>query len=401
MIPVTEAKAKILEAFRPLAAETVGLAEARGRVLAEDARARVSHPPADVSAMDGYALRAADGAEAGARLEVVGEAPAGGAYERRLEAGQAVRIFTGGPVPAGADAVIMQEHCAREGDEVILEKSAIAGKHLRRAGMDFARDEVLLTAGRRLGARDLALAAAMNLPWLTVRCKPRITLIATGDEVVMPGEPLGPNQIVSSNSVGLGAFIAACGGEAINLGIARDDRASLEALCAGARGSDLLVTSGGVSVGERDLIRVLADEAALEVGFWKIAMRPGKPLLFGRLGETPLLGLPGNPVSAMVCAALFLRPAIGRMLGRKPEEPPLQRARLARPLAANDLREDYLRAALEVDPEGVTHVHPFDRQDSAMMAALARADCLIRRPAHDGPREAGEEVAILPLADGI
>jgi molybdopterin molybdotransferase len=400
VISVAEALARITAAFKPLPAETVGLDAALGRVLAEDVIARVTQPPKDVSAMDGYALRAADVASVPARLKVVGHVPAGSAHEGVVQAGQAVRIFTGAPLPEGADTIVMQEDTETDGDDVIVKQSARQGRYVRPAGLDFRAGEVGVAAGRLLSARDVGLAAAMNQPWLRVHRRPRVALLATGDEVVMPGDPLGPNQIVSSNGISLTAFVTACGGQAVHLGIAPDDVTGLKALVEGARGADLLVTTGGVSVGEHDLIRDALGETGLELDFWKIAMRPGKPLLFGRIGETPVLGLPGNPVSALVCATLYLRPAIEVMLGRRDEARPPETAVLGSDLEANDHRQDYLRARLEIDSQGRRVAKPFPRQDSSMLATLAQADCLIVRAPGAAPAKAGESVEILPLSGG-
>jgi molybdopterin molybdotransferase len=256
-----------------------------------------------------------------------------------------------------------------------------------------------IAAGRLLGARDIGLAAAMNVPWLEVRRRPRVAVLSTGDELVMPGEPLGANQIIGSNGVALGAFVTACGGQPINLGIARDSRESLTSLAEGARGADLLVTSGGASVGKHDLVREALGEAGLELDFWKIAMRPGKPLMFGRIGEIPLLGLPGNPVSSLVCAVLFLRPVIDVMLARRAEGRPAETAVLGAAMGANDHRQDYLRGRLAYDAEGRRTATAFERQDSSMFATLAHADCLIVRPPNAPPAQAGDPVEIVPLSD--
>ena len=401
MLSVAEALARITAAFAPLPGETVGLGEALGRVLAEDVAARVTQPPADVSAMDGYAVRAADVTRVPARLAVVGRAPAGGAYEGVLGPGQAVRIFTGAPLPEGADAIVIQEDTETEGDTVIVKEGAAEGRYVRPAGLDFRAGEVGLEAGRLLSARDVGLAAAMDRPWLRVHRRPRVALLATGDEVVLPGDPRGPYQIVSSNGFSLAAFVQACGGQAIHLGIAPDDVAALEALVEGARGADLLVTTGGVSVGEHDLIRDALDQKGLDLDFWRIAMRPGKPLLFGRIGPTPILGLPGNPVSSLVCATLFLRPAIEVMLGRKGGDQAPETAILGADLGANDRRQDYLRARIEVDSAGRRRAVPFARQDSSMLATLAQADCLIVRGPLAAPAKAGEVVEIVPLSGGV
>jgi len=403
MLPVAEALERILAAFAPLPAEQVGVADALGRVLAEDIASRRTQPPSAVSAMDGYAVRAADVAQPPATLEIIGHAPAGGAYEGAVGPGQCVRIFTGGPVPDGADAIVIQEDTDADPDagRVTMKVSVPEGHYIRPAGLDFSAGEVCLEAGRALSARDIGLAAAMNVPWLMVRRRPRIAILATGDEVVMPGDPIGPNQIVSSNSLSLAAFITARGGEAVMLGIAPDNREALAAMASGARGADLLVTTGGASVGDHDLVRSVLGEQGFELDFWRIAMRPGKPLLFGRIGATPVLGLPGNPVSTLVCAMIFMLPALDRMLGVAAGDETRRTARLAEPLRENDRRQDYLRALLERDAEGGLRALPFSRQDSSMLSRMARADCLILRPPHAPAAAAGDIVEILPIPGGL
>ena len=400
MLSVAEARTRILAAFQPLPVETLGLSAALGRVLAEDVVARVTQPPHAVSAMDGYAVRAADVAQVPARLTQVGEVPAGGSYDQALGTGETVRIFTGGPLPAGADAIVIQEDTEAESDAITIKASVAVGNYVRPAGLDFQAGDVGIPAGRLLTSRDIGLAAAMNHPWLKVRRRPRIAVLATGDEVVMPGEPIGANQIVSSNGISLSAFVTACGGEAVNLGIAADSTDSLQQLAAGAKGADLLVTTGGASVGKHDLVRSALGQAGLDLDFWKIAMRPGKPLMFGTMGETPLLGLPGNPVSSLVCAVLFLRPVMGRMLGRDATEPPVETAILGADLGENDRRQDYLRARLGIDRDGRRIATAFQRQDSSMLATLAHADCLIVRAPHAAPARAGDVVEIVPLLGG-
>jgi len=395
MISVAEALERILADLPAMPAEVVSVAQAAGRTLAEDVLARVTQPPADFSAMDGYAVRAADVASVPARLRVVGEAPAGGAYGAELKPGEAVRIFTGGPLPAGSDAIVIQEDVDREGDRITVRESSASGRHVRTAGLDFRAGAVGLPKGRLLGARDVGLAAAMNVPWLAVRRRPRVALLATGDEIVRPGEPIGPNQIVSSNALALAALVRASGGEPVDLGIARDDRESLQAVAEGARGTDLLLTLGGASVGEHDLVRAALGERGLALDFWQIAMRPGKPLMFGRVGETAMLGLPGNPVSSLVCGLLFVRPAIRRMLRLEPATPPRGRARLGRDLGANDRREDYLRSRLEQGSDGEVVATPFEKQDSSMLSTLARSDCLVVRAPHAPPARKGDAVEIV------
>jgi molybdopterin molybdotransferase len=399
MISVEEARARITGAFRPVSAETVGLADGLGRVLAEDLVARVTQPPAAVSAMDGYAVRAADVAEVPVTLTQIGKAPAGSAYDGVVGAGQTVRIFTGAPLPQGADSIVIQEDTEAEADSVLVKVSVPEGHYVRRAGLDFRQGDVGIRAGRLLSARDIGLAAAMNVPWLQVRRRPRIAILATGDEVVMPGEPIGAHQIVSSNGLSLAALVRACGAESSNLGIALDSKDSLDAFVAGARGADLLVTTGGVSVGEHDLLRSALD--GLELDFWRIAMRPGKPLLFGHVNGTPILGLPGNPVSALVCGVLFVQPVIQVLLGQRPGADPTRTALLGAALGANDRRQDYLRARLSHDAHGHAFATPFERQDSSMMATLAHADCLIVRPPHAPPAEAGDSVEIIVLTGGV
>ncbi len=405
MISVAEALAHVTSSLRPLAAEQVALSDALGRVLAEDVASRLTQPPVDVSAMDGYAVHAADVANVPVTLKVIGESPAGGAFDDVLGAGQAVRTFTGAMVADGADAIVIQEVTDAEGDTVIIKESTEPGAYIRRAGQDFRTGQVLLAAGKLLTARDVGLAAAMNVPWLMVRRRPRIAILASGDEVVMPGEPLARNQIISSNSVALDAYVRALGGVPIILGIARDDEESLHAMLAGTEGADMLVTIGGASVGDHDLVRKVLGEEGLDLTFYKVAMRPGKPLIFGRLGNVPVLGMPGNPVSAGVSSVIFLGPAMEVMLGlRRPGEDaaePAPTALLGRPLEANDRRQDYLRAKLARDNEGSPVATPFDKQDSAMMARLAAADCLVVRPPNAPPAEAGERVEIVPLATGL
>jgi molybdopterin molybdotransferase len=394
MIPVEQAQREILAAFRPLPAEQIGLADALGRVLAEDVAARVSHPPFDVSAMDGYAVRSADVTTAPVTLKLVGAAPAGGRYERPIGRGEAVRILTGGPLPDGADSIVIQENTRRDGDAVEFTAAAEPGRHIRAKGQDFAEGQILFRAGSRLTARDIGLAAAANRPWLKVRRRPRIAILSTGDELSMPGEPLGPAGIVGSNGLALQAFVRACGGEPIDLGIARDDSSALANMLAGAAGADLLVTTGGASVGDHDLVQEVLAAQGMKLAFWKIAMRPGKPVMFGRLGATPVLGLPGNPVSTLVCALIFMKPAFAVMEGREATDE-TETAVLGRDLKANDLRQDYLRARLRREDDGRLVALPMDRQDSAMTAFLAQADGLVIRPPHAPAAKAGEPVKIL------
>jgi molybdopterin molybdotransferase len=396
MIAVEEALARMLGSFAPLPEEWVQLTSAHGRVLAQDLRASRPQPPQAVSAMDGYAVRAHDLASGKARLRVLGAAPAGQSFADRVEPGETVRIFTGGALPAGSDAVALQENARREGDWVEIEGRVEAGAYVRPAGLDFREDEVVLPRDRRLSARDLGLAASLNRAWLPVRRRPRIALLATGDELVMPGEPLGPDQIASSNAVALGAMIETWGGVASDLGIVRDEAGELARVAADLAGVDLVVTLGGASVGERDLVRGVLGEHGLELDFWKIAMRPGKPLLFGSIRGVPLLGLPGNPVSAGVCAVLFVRAIICRLLGLDPQPPEIPGV-LGRALGPNDQRQEYLRAKARWRSDGRLEVLPADRQDSSMLSIFAHADCLVKRAPFAPAMAPGTRVAVLLL----
>jgi molybdopterin molybdotransferase len=398
MLSVEEARARILSALAPTAAETVALPEAWGRVTAAPVVARLTQPPADVSAMDGYALRAADGA-AGARLRVIGAAPAGHPFAGEVGPGEAVRIFTGGFVPAGADAILLQEDAEALGDTVLLKEAVRVGRHIRRQGLDFAAGEVVLPAGRRLTARDIGLAAAANHAWLAVRRRPRVGILATGDEIALPGDPVPPGGIVSSNAHALAALVRASGGDPLVLPIAADDRTAIAAAAQAARGCDLLVTTGGASVGEHDLVQAALGPQGFELGFWKVAMRPGKPLIWGRLGQTPVLGLPGNPVSALVCGVLFLAPAIAVLSGLPAAAPPTRGAIAGAALPANDQRFDHLRAGLSTDAEGRLVATPFPVQDSSMLATLARAEALILRAPHAPALPAGGAVEVIALVE--
>ncbi len=399
MISVEEARQRILATVSPLGSEQVSLASALGRTLAGDVVARVTQPPSAISAMDGYAVRAADAGQAPVTLRVVGTAPAGKPYAGAIGAGEALRIFTGAPLPAGADTIVIQEDTEAEGDHVRIKDRAPAGRYVRKAGLDFKAGDALLRPGQLLTPRDIGLAAAMNVPWLTVRRKPRVAILATGDEIVQPGDPIGAGQIVSSNSWALAAFVAANGGEPVNIGIAPDERATLRDMADSARGADLLLTSGGASVGDHDLVQSALGDAGLKVDFWRIAMRPGKPLMFGRLGGAPMLGLPGNPVSSLVCSLLFLGPMLARFLGRGETGPRIAMARLGSNLKENDRREDYLRAELVREPGGALIATPFPTQDSSMMAVLARAGCLIVRAPLAPALAAGSAVSVIPFAE--
>ncbi|RMD47565.1 MAG: molybdopterin molybdenumtransferase MoeA, partial [Alphaproteobacteria bacterium] len=371
MISFEQALSEVLAlADPPLATEALPLAECAGRVLRADVIARRDQPPFPASAMDGYAMRAAD-ARPGARLRVVGESAAGHRFTGRVGPGEAVRILTGAPLPEGADRVVIQEDVTREGDDIIIGEGLDAGPHVRPAGNDFAAGH-RLAAPRRLRPADLALAAAMDAPRLTVSRRPEVAIIATGDELVMPGEDPGPDQIIASNSFGLAAMVEAEGGIARLLPIAPDRPEALAAVLELAADADLVVTSGGASVGDHDLVLPVARRLGLETSFYKVAMRPGKPLMAGRLGDARFLGLPGNPVSAMVCGHLFMRPLLRAMAGLPAAPLPSRRLPLAAPVGPNGPRRHFMRARLEAGPAG-TQVRVFERQDSALLSVLAEA----------------------------
>jgi molybdopterin molybdotransferase len=400
VIAVEEALARIEAALAPLPLEWVHVDHARGRVLGVDLAARRDQPAADVSAMDGYAVRAAE-AVAGAVLAVEGEAAAGSPAGGPLAAGTARRIFTGGLVPAGADTVLIQENAERRGGEIVVRVAAEPGRHIRGRAQGFAAGTVGLGAGRRLTARDLGLAVALGHGHLAVHRRPRVGVAGTGSELVRPGVAAGPAEVPNSNVTALLAALESFGATPLDLGIVADRADALAELADRARGLDLLVTTGGASVGEHDLVRGALGEVGLALDFWKIAMRPGKPLLFGRLGDVPVLGLPGNPVSALVCALLFVRPAVDRLAGAPAVDLPGLEAELAAPLGPGGERRDFLRATLEPGPtaDGRPRVRAADRQDSAMLATLARADGLIDRPAHVAAQPAGSLVRVVRFTD--
>jgi molybdopterin molybdotransferase len=395
MITVNEARTRILAGLHLAGTESVMLANAAGRVLAAPIQARLAQPPADVSAMDGYAVRAAD-AQPGASLRLIGQAPAGRPFAGGVQPGETVRIFTGSYIPAGTDSVLIQENATATNTGIIVNEACTAGRHIRRTGQDFALGDTLLTGSRRLTSRDIGLAAAGNHPWLTVYRRPRIAILSTGDEISLPGEPIGPGGIVNSNAVMLAAFATTCGADPIILPIASDDPASIAAGATAARGADLLITTGGASVGAHDLVQAGLAQHGFVLDFWKIAMRPGKPLIFGHVGGMPVLGLPGNPVSAFVCAVLFLAPAIAAMTGLPDTAPVLEQARLAGSLPENDSREDYLRARLQTAEDGLI-VATLTGQDSGMLTPLAKANALLRRPPFQEALAPGALVEIIRL----
>src|SRR5437868_12465344 len=381
-MPVADALAAILEGAEPLPEEMVALDAAYHRVLAREIAALRTQPPQAMSAMDGYAVRAADASRAGARLKVIGEIAAGRPFDKAVHPGEAVRIFTGGVIPEGADAVVIQEDTISAGGLVTVTEAAIPGRHIRPAGIDFRNGDVLLAGGSRLTDRDLSLAAGMNHPELPVRRRPRVALLATGDELVMPGSILGPGQTVYSNGYALRALARQEGADTIELGIAADTVAATTHGIRRARdsGADILITTGGASVGDHDFVKRSLEAEGVTMAFWRIAMRPGKPMMHGRLGAMRVIGLPGNPVSSYVCGFLFLVPLIRALSGRDTIHHRRESALLGRDLAANDQREDYLRARLEERDDGTLVAVPVNHQDSSLLGNLAAARALVIRP---------------------
>jgi molybdopterin molybdotransferase len=400
-MPVADALAAILSGAEALPEEMVALDAAYHRILTRGLAALRTQPPQAMSAMDGYAVRSGDAGQVGARLRVTGEVAAGRPFEHAVGTGEAVRIFTGGVIPDGADAVIVQEDTVVDGDGITVTEAAIAGRHVRPAGVDFHQGDVLLTAGSRLSERHLSLAAGMNHPRLPVHRRPKVALLATGDELVMPGESPGPGQIVYSNGYALRALARAEGADVVDLGIAAD---TLEATTSGIRrardlGADVLVTTGGASVGDYDLVKLGLEAEGVVMAFWRIAMRPGKPLMHGRLGAMRVIGLPGNPVSSYVCGFLFLVPLIRKLSGRSVVHHTIESALLSRRVAANDRRQDYLRARLEQRDDGNLIATPVDHQDSSLLANLAAARALLIRRPFAPAAEAGTVCDILRLPD--
>ncbi|PKA39432.1 molybdopterin molybdenumtransferase MoeA [Rhizobium sullae] len=399
LLPVAEAQGRLLGRANPISdVETVSLANGDGRVLANGLTARLTQPPFNASAMDGYALRREDAPEPGAQLKLIGTSAAGHAFDGTVGKGETVRIFTGAPVPLGADSVLLQEDAEKIDGGIRTKFPVRQGQHIRPRGQDFAEGEAVLAAGTVMDFTRLTVVAAMNHASFDVLRKPLVAILATGDELLAPGSDLGPSQIIASNTFGIAALVRKAGGDVLDLGIVADDKTAITSAVrrAQAAGADVVVTLGGASVGDHDLVQATLVAAGMTLDFWKIAMRPGKPLMVGSLGSTHVLGLPGNPVSSLVCALLFLEPLIRKLASL----PPVKRdstVEAAVTLAANDQRQDYVRAKLAKSSSGNWLVEPFGKQDSSMMKVFAHADCLIVRPPHAPQLPAGTPCPVMLL----
>lgn len=397
LLPVEEARHRILKGVKAVPIEMVRLDEALGRVLARPVTARRSQPPFAASAMDGYAVMSADVAQTPTILRVTGQSAAGHGFSARLKQGSCIRIFTGAPLPKGADAVVIQENAKPLSDGTVqILQSASSHQHVRAAGLDFRRGEIVLHPGTVLGARDIGVAAAANAAVLAVRTRPRVAILATGDELVRPGERPKADQIVSSNSHALAAMAIKFGATVVDLGIVGDDLRATERAIGRASKADILLTTGGASVGDHDFMQQALQNSGVKIDFWKIAMRPGKPFMYGRRKNQHVIGLPGNPVSAQVCARLFLLPLIATLLGQSHIDDAI-RARLGSALKANDSRQDYVRSRLAISQDGQLVATAFSVQDSSMQRQFREADALIIRPPHAPAAKEGDVVDILRL----
>ncbi len=393
LMPVDEALSRILATAKLSASELVPLDQAMGRSLATAIKANRHQPPFASSAMDGYALRHVDISEP---LNLVGVSAAGHAFKGALKPHQAVRILTGAPLPKGADTIVMQENTKLDGKTLLVTTPTDLGRNIRPIGLDFKSGDVLVPASTKLNARDIGLAAAGNAAMVRVRKKPRLVLFTTGDELVLPGQKPRSDQIISSNSHAIAAMASAWGCEVINLGIIGDTLKATMVAIKKASTADILITTGGASVGDHDYVQEALKKSGVKIDFWKIALRPGKPFMFGTKGKLRVMGLPGNPVSALVCARIFLKPFVAAMQGVSGDQTLVQ-ARLGTALPANDFRRDYMRATLSFAPDGTRTATAFGKQDSSMQRTLRNADCLIIRDADAPPATVGELVSVLLL----
>ncbi|MEO9166909.1 MAG: gephyrin-like molybdotransferase Glp [Aestuariivirga sp.] len=399
LLPVSDALARILTSARLMGVETVKLSEALGRITATDIKAKHNQPPFQASAMDGYAVIHDDIATLPATLKLIGVSAAGHGFKGVLKRGQAVRILTGAPLPKGADTVVIQENVNAVGEQITVNEATAQGRNIRALGLDFTTGAVLVQAGIKLGARDIGLLASGDHAMIRVRRKPRVAILTTGDELALPGAKRRADQITTSNSFALTAFAKASGAEVIDLGIVKDDLTATIKAIKRASSAGVLITTGGASVGDHDFVQEALRRAGVKIDFWKIAMRPGKPFMFGSKGKLRVLGLPGNPVAAMVCAQLFLKPLLETMLGVTPSTTPTM-ARLGADIPANDQRQDYLRAILSISEDGARIATPALKQDSSIQRVMQTATCLIVRDAFAQPAKTGSLVPILLFPEG-
>jgi molybdopterin molybdotransferase len=397
LLPVEQALENILAGTSPKKEVILPLIQAGGRVLSQDLKAQRTHPPFNASAMDGYAVNNNDIKDLPSTLKVIGEASAGGAFDDKIQSGEAVRIFTGAPVPEGADCIAIQENCNRDGDMVTVLEDAPQGKFIRPMGLDFTKGDIGLKVGRQLDSNALALAASMNHAELPVYTKPKVAILATGSELVYPGETPSADQIIASNTYGIAHIIRENGGEVLDMGIIKDELDTLKEtiLSALEQGADIIVTLGGASVGDYDLVHPAFTQLGAEFAFWKVAMRPGKPLMFGTINGVKILGLPGNPVSSLVCGEVYLKPLVLKSCGL-PYENLTKQAFTKTSLQENDQRQDYMRAYASIN-NGQIEVEAFSRQDSSMLKTLSEANCLLIRPPYAKSLEIGESCEILPI----
>lgn len=395
LLSVQDALHRILADVIRMPSENVELSKASGRVLATDVATLRTQPPFPASAMDGYAVNAADISIVPCTLTQIGESAAGHGFTGSISSGECVRIFTGAPVPDGADTIVIQENTSADGNQITVQQSEQAGRYVRPAGLDFSKGEVLLQEGEVLNATTVSLAAAMNHPALPVRRKPKVAIIASGDELLLPGSIPAVDQIIASNSFGVADIVKQAGANAIDLGIAADTLEALDEKFEKASDADIVVTLGGASIGDHDLVHQALRNRGVDLDFWKLAMRPGKPVMFGRHNAQRYLGLPGNPVSSLVCALVFVVPLIRAHLGLDTQTPK-QKAVLAVNLPENDQREEYMRAVYETR-DGQLHVTPFDKQDSSIISLMAKANCLMIRPAFAPASQVGDICTIIKL----
>ena len=401
LISVGDALGLIANTASPLPTTNITLKDAVGHVLAEDMFAQVTLPPLDASAMDGYAVKLEEHHKQDSVFTLIGESPAGAPYAGKVGSDETVRIFTGGAVPSGANHVIMQENISADGTEITLTEPVSPASHIRKAGIDFARGDTIVKAGTKLGAYELAILAAANCADLPVMRRPLVALIANGDELVAPGSSVNEGQVISSNPYGLAPLLEAWGADIINMGISKDDPKAIEKQIEDAidQGADILVPIGGASVGERDYMRSVFADMGYEKNFEKVAVKPGKPVWFGTLGDRYALGLPGNPASALVTAHVFLKPLVLALSGNANPANPFIIARTTVNLKANAWRAEYVRAHAEVDERGSIHVTPYPRQDSSLLTPFLTANCFIVREADTPALKVGDPVSVLMIGD--